>query len=91
MDRLIAPQMQGKRKSPNFSKLRMVIPSLEMRKKSKKVGKRGSGSRFCPLERIDPNRCSRVCQSTRLAVRLSGLYRLIGVAFSRRAGCVGFP
>ncbi|PKI63998.1 hypothetical protein CRG98_015611 [Punica granatum] len=40
MDRLIAPQTQRKRKSPNFSELGMIIPSPGMREKSRKAGKR---------------------------------------------------
>ncbi|PKI73182.1 hypothetical protein CRG98_006428 [Punica granatum] len=72
MDRLIAPQMQRKRKSLNFSKSGMIIPSPEMREKSRKVGKTASRSRFCPLERTDPNQYSRVDWQTLLAVRLVG-------------------
>ncbi|PKI70305.1 hypothetical protein CRG98_009297 [Punica granatum] len=72
MDRLIAPLMQRKRKSPNFSKSGMIIPSPGVLKKSRKVGKMGLGSQFYPLERTDPSRSSRVDWQTRLAVRLVG-------------------
>ncbi|PKI73733.1 hypothetical protein CRG98_005875 [Punica granatum] len=72
MDRLIARQTQRKRKSPNFSESGMITPSPGMREKSRKAGKRGLGSRFCPLELTDPSRCNRVDWQTRLAIRLVG-------------------
>ncbi|PKI67479.1 hypothetical protein CRG98_012063 [Punica granatum] len=78
MDRLIAPHMQRTRKSPHFSKSGMIIPSPEMRTKSKKVGKTGLGSRFYPLKRTDSSWSSRVDWQTRLVeatpVDLGGLF-----------------
>ncbi|PKI68970.1 hypothetical protein CRG98_010650 [Punica granatum] len=83
MDRLIAPQIQRKRKIPNFSKSGMVIPSPGMREKSRKVRKRGSGSRFCLWN--EQTRISEVGSAGRPDWQsgLSGLHRLIEVAFMR--------